>query len=65
MSHTELSILCLLHCQDEAKHKLEEQHLVFHLGSSQTNHISILLSTLVPSLIPFSPPYPQLHIILL
>lgn len=68
ISHTDLSVLDLLQCQDRAKCKLEKQHLIFHLDIPhlilQLLVTTILLSfslssrsTLVLSHNPFFPRY--------
>lgn len=49
LSHTALSILGL-HCQSKGTDKLEEQHLMFHLGNIQPNSVNIDLSNFPPSL---------------
>lgn len=40
--HSDVLVLDLRHCQSEAKHKAEEQNLIFCLACLQLNNMNIL-----------------------
>ncbi|XP_062918402.1 uncharacterized protein LOC134353856 [Mobula hypostoma] len=61
-SHSDMSIHGLLYCKDEATLRLEEQHLIFHLGSLQPDGMNIDFSGFRQC--PTSPSYPICYLFL-